>query len=111
MVSAGQLRKRVTFQVETRVPDGGGGFSETWGGDIVVWGQLVPERGSERLEAGRLEAALGGVLRIRSSSETAVITEAYTVKIDGQRYQIRSISNPDQRGKVLEMVVEKGVAT
>jgi SPP1 family predicted phage head-tail adaptor len=110
MARAGKLRKLVTFQIETRVSDGGGGYSETWAGDITTYGGLTIERGAERLEAGRLEAALGGVLEVRASSETLVITEAYSVLIDGVRYQIRSIANPDQRGERLEMVVEKGVA-
>lgn len=109
-ISAGKLNKRVTFQTKMRAPDGGGGFAETWGGDIEVWGQFVPERGQERLEAGRLEASLAGVLRVRYSSDIAVVTEAWSVLIDGVRHQIRSIANPDQKTRIVEMTVERGVA-
>lgn len=110
MARAGQLNKRITFQSEIRTADGGGGFARSWGGDLTVWGQFVPERGSERLEAGRLEASLAGIVRVRHSSETAAIGESHRVLIDGEPFQIRSIANPDQRRRVLEFTVEKGVA-
>lgn len=108
---AGRLRKRVTFQAETRVDDGGGGSSRGWGDDLEVWGEFQPQRGREQLEAGRLEVALAGVLRVRSSSETRAITEKHSVVIDGERFQIRTIANPDGRNTMLEMTVERGVAT
>lgn len=111
MARAGLFRKRVTFQKEIRAADGGGGFERSWGADLVVWGQFTPERGQERLDAGRLEASLGGILRVRGSTQTLAITTAHSVLIDGERFQVRSIANPDQRDAVLEMTVEKGVAT
>lgn len=107
---AGRLRKRVTFQAETRTGDGGGGSARGWGDDLEVWGEFQPQRGREQLEAGRLEAALAGVLRVRSSSETRLVTEKHSVLIDGARFQIRTIANPDGKNDMLEMTVEKGVA-
>lgn len=111
MAGAGALRQRVTFQTETEMPDGGGGYERGWSDVITVWGSLQPERGRERLQADRLQASLGGVLRVRSSTETRAITEAHRVLIDGVPYQIRSIANPDQKNRYLEMTVERGVAT
>lgn len=108
---AGQLNKRVTFQTATETSDGGGGGSTSWGGNVTVWGQFRPERGRERLEAGRLESAEAGVLTVRSSEATRAITSAYRVLIDSIPFNIRAVSNPDQRNKAIEMVVEKGVAT
>lgn len=109
-MGAGQLRDRVTFQKEIRTPDGGGGSTKSWGDDLTVWGQFNPERGRERLAAGRLESALGGVLKIRSSIAARALTTSHRVTIDGDRFQIRSIANPDRRNRFLEMVVEKNVA-
>jgi len=108
---AGRLNKRVTFQRAVFDDDGGGGGAATWTPLVTVWGSFSPERGRERLEAGRVSSALGGVLTVRSASETLVITTADRARIDDVPYQIRSISNPDQRNRNLEMVVESGVAS
>ena len=106
---AGALRHRVTFQREVPTPDGGGGSVSTWEDRYTVWASLRPERGSERLAAGRLEASLALVMTVRSSSESRSVTEAWRVVANGVPHQIRSISNPDQRNKYLEMILERGV--
>lgn len=108
---AGQFRHRVTFQAETETPDSGGGYSLAWSDVTTVWGGFKPERGSERVKAGRLEATLGGVLTVRSSTVTRTITEAHRVLINGDAYNIHAIANPDGRNKYLELSVVKGVAT
>lgn len=111
MPRAGQMNRRVTFQQEVAVADAGGGREHAWSGGFTVWGQFMPESGRERLEAGRLEAALAGVLRVRSSIQARTITASHRVLIDGAAHQIRSIANPDQRRRFIEFVVERGVAT
>jgi SPP1 family predicted phage head-tail adaptor len=111
LMRAGNLNKRVVFESAQSSDDAGGGNVVTWTNFATVWGGFSPERGRERLEAGRVEGASMGVLRVRSSSQTRQITTAYRVKIDGVPYNIRSIENPDQRNRGLEMLVEKGVAT
>lgn len=108
---AGRRRKRVTFQEAFETPDGGGGNATSWRNTVTVWGGLREERGRERVEAGRLESAMAGTLTVLSSSDTRQIGAANRVLIDGIAYQIRSIGNPDQKNKELEMVVERGVAT
>lgn len=110
-MQAGRLRKRAFFQRKDREPDEQGGGAVSWVPLLDRAAAFAPERGRERLKAGRLEAALGGVVTIRSCSATRAITEADRVLIDGVPYQIRSIANPDSRDRDLEIVVEKGVAT
>lgn len=108
---AGRARDRVTFQVETQTDDGGGGYALAWVDALTVSGEYRPERGRERVEAGRLETSMAGTLRVRWSSESRAITTAHRVLIDGEAYQIRSIENEDRRNRDLVMVVERGVAT
>lgn len=93
-----------------RTPDGAGGFSVAWSTALTVWGYLRPERGRERLEAGRLESATMAVLRIRSSAAARAIDASYRAVVDGVHYQIRAIVNPDQRDEYIEMTLEEGVA-
>lgn len=108
---AGRLNKRCTFQSPVETDDGGGGSAIVWTDGVTVWGGLAPERGRERVDAGRLTGNTGGVLTVRSSIATAAITPASRVIIDGETWNVRSNESPDQRGKFREMVVEKGVAT
>jgi SPP1 family predicted phage head-tail adaptor len=109
---AGDLAKRVVFERQTLVDDGGGGSVVTWTTLTTVWAQLITgARGRERLEAGRLEAANMLVLRIRHSSVTSGITELDRVKIGGVPYQIRAIDNVDFRNEMIEMTIERGVAS
>lgn len=110
-MGAGQLRKRVTFEEEVRISDGAGGYASQWQWPVTVWGAIMPERGRERLQSGRLESPVAGILRVRSSAQLRTVKESHRVTIDGVPYQIRSIVNPDSRGKYLDMVVERGVAT
>ena len=67
-MAAGRLRDRVTFQREVSIPDGGGGSVTSWQTFLTVWGGFAPERASERLEAGRIEAAVAGRLTIDRKS-------------------------------------------
>jgi SPP1 family predicted phage head-tail adaptor len=111
-MTAGQLRNRVAFQQELRADDGGGGSEVTWPTAFTVWGGFRPERGQERLEAGRLQSAVAGVLTVRATSQTDQIkAEDWRCTIDGDPYNIRSIVDRDMRGKFYEMTVERGVAT
>lgn len=110
MPAIARLRKRVTFQRESRTADGAGGYALAWTTLCSVWGQNAPERGRERVAAGRVEADLTGILTVRSSTKTRAVTTSDKVLIDGVAHNIRSISNPDQGNRFLEMVVERGVS-
>ena len=108
---AGRLRDRVIFQRETETADNAGGYASSWADYLTVWASFMPERGQERIETDRVNASFSGKLHIRSSSESRAVTESDRVSINGELYNIRSISNPDQRNRMLEMVVERGVGT
>jgi SPP1 family predicted phage head-tail adaptor len=107
---AGHLRSRCAFERRDATADIYGNTSSGWVALVTVSGGLSVERGRERMDAGRLESAVGGVLTVRSSSETRAITAADRVTIVGDVYVIISITDPDQRGATLEMLVERGGA-
>lgn len=108
---AGRLNKRALFQAETSTPDGGGGYVVGWSDVLEVWASLEPERGRERLEAGRLEDAFGAILTIRSSVAALALTTTDRVTVDGEPWQIRSgPANQDQHGRYLTFTIERGVA-
>ncbi len=109
-MTAGLKNSRVTFQRQSEVADGGGGFEKGWTDFTTLSAQFKPERGSERVESGRVATRLAGVLILRSTSKSREIKTSDRVMIGGELYQIRSISNPDQRNRDLEMTVESGAA-
>jgi SPP1 family predicted phage head-tail adaptor len=43
----GELRHRVTIQELVRVPDGLGGYSESWRDVATIWASIEPLRGQE----------------------------------------------------------------
>lgn len=110
MTHAGARNTLVVFRRRVDTPDAGGGFSSAWSEISRCWARFRPERGIERLQAGRVNAVLAGVLTAPSSTETRALDEACQALIDGQDYQIRSIADPDGRNKDLEITVERGVA-
>lgn len=111
MPGAGLLRDRLRFERVNRVSDDGGGSSIDWrpiDGLAAIRGGFFPERSRERLEAGRLQSAVAGTLKVRSSDATRQVTAADRVIINDVPYDIHAITNPDRRGKYLEMTVERG---
>src|SRR5262245_47417813 len=105
-MKAGTLNKRATFQVLTDTPDGGGGFTTAWADYVTVWAQLSPERAREKIKQGRLADSQAGALRVRSSTATRLIDDAYRVVVNGATYNIRSHINPDQMNDMLEFAIE-----
>ncbi|PLW76807.1 phage head closure protein [Cohaesibacter celericrescens] len=105
---AGNLNKRVTFLEPLHTINASGGRVEVWGDDLTVWGGFRPDRGSESEDGGRLQASVSGLLKVRGSSDTRAIGEDWRVLINGDEYRIDAITNPDQRGRELHMVVTKG---
>ena len=110
-MAIGAMRRRMLFETEGETPDGGGGYTSGWSAITTVWGSFKAERGTEKVQAGRLADPVAGVVKVRSSTTTRTIDAEDRVTFGGDVYQIRSIINPDQRNRWLEMVVERGVAT
>lgn len=107
-MSGGQLRDRITFERFTQISDGAGGFIEDWTTLFSCRGAFMPERSRERLEAGRLESAVAGTLKVRSSAALRDVTAGDRAMVNGEPYAIKAVTNPDRRGKYLDMTVERG---
>ncbi|WP_170956245.1 phage head closure protein [Cohaesibacter gelatinilyticus] len=108
---AGSMRDKVSFQRKTKVSDGGGGHEITWVVIAKVSGRLSLEKGGERVQAGRIEAPVSGVLVVRYSSDIAGLTSEDKAVIDDIDYNIKGQPvNRDRRKRELEMTVERGVA-
>jgi SPP1 family predicted phage head-tail adaptor len=110
MAHAGRLDRRCLFETRDTTPDDYGNVtSGGWTPIGTFWAQLTFERGRERMEAGRMESAVGATLKLHSSATTRSIAAADRVTIDGESYAIRAVWLPPRSG-VIEMTIEKGVA-
>jgi len=105
----GAMRDRATFQRRAETDDGYGGVRGAWTDLLTVWGRFAPERGRQAWEAGREQSTVRGILTVRSGSDTQAVTADDAVTIGGERYEIEAITNPDRRGRFLEIMVRRGV--
>jgi len=105
---ARRLRTRLTFYspVENESPTGN--VELGWTPFVSRWAEMAGMRGKEQLQAGRLEAQVPSVVRIRWDSETELITSAFRAGKDGPDFAIVSVSEPDQMRRMIELLLLTG---
>lgn len=113
----GWANLRATFKRDTGVEGVGGSVERVWlpiDNLTRVPVEYKPERGRDRVEAGRIQSSVAGVLRIYGSDATRQITPADTITVHhiggDVDYTIQSVTNPDNTGHQYEMTVEEGVS-
>lgn len=62
---AGDLDQRIELQRLTRMPDGGGGYSEEWTTYATPWASVRPMSGRERYHAQQTQASANYRVTIR----------------------------------------------
>lgn len=110
---AGALDQRIRIEGETRVPDGGGGWTISGYGEVAtVWASVRPLSAREALQAGQLEAA--GTYRVtirnrRDIDPTAAMRIVWVSNGD-KVLNVRQAADPGARAQYRELVAESGVA-
>ena len=112
-IGAGSRSERVTFQRREEVDDGLGNTDGAWVDQFDEAARLQPRTGSEPVIAARLTKIQPYTLTVRSSLRTRQITPAWRAvnARSGASYNIKAITNPDERNADLEMLVVEGEAT
>jgi head-tail adaptor len=118
-IGAADLRERVGFYRPVTTDDGFGNVQVGFAAvpEFSVAAAIVPKLGGEAIISGRLAGKNYDNVTVRTSSQTRDVTTAWKVREErtGVDYNIRSIIDPAQgtpdRGRFLEMLCEKGVAT
>jgi len=106
---SGRLRFPVTFRRLSQVDDGYGNVSDGTFVDLHQdFADVIPSTGKEVVDRGAVEAIHMARLICRSSTLTRAVTEADIVVYNDVEWNIRSVSNPDRRGKWLEFIIERG---
>lgn len=107
-IKSGRLKHRATFRRRSNDGDGYGNVDGDFSDFLSVWSNLRETPGKERLAAGAVESVRTGTLRIWATQTSRAITEADQVVVRGETWNIRGIANADDRGDMLDLVLETG---
>ena len=118
MIGSKELTHFVRFERQSSADDGHGNTVAAWetiSGLSEVGVRFWPEKGRERIEAGRLEATMLGTLTVRFTDTVAAVTAADRVVFlsggyAGKAFQIRSEPVPTPNRTEIDFVIESGVA-
>ncbi|KZY05266.1 MULTISPECIES: phage head closure protein [unclassified Sulfitobacter] len=110
MKGAGRLRHRVTFNRQGEEIDDYGNVVGEFAPLFTVWGNVRETTGKERVEAGAVENVRTATIRIRTSPQANGLTEADQAVARGETWNIRGIAHADDKGAMLDILVESGVA-
>lgn len=113
MTTIGQLRERVAFEYRATVDDGlGNEEAGDWTPGFTVAARIAPARGAESIQAARLAGKQPVLITVRSSTQTREVGLSWRARDvrKGTLYNIRSIVNPDEQNKYLDMECDAGVA-
>jgi head-tail adaptor len=113
-ISAGSMAARVGFERRSSTAGDGAG---NYGGDFFEFyrcaARITPKMGGEEVTAARLQGIQPVIIRLRSCMAARTITpqdRAHDLRGDVY-YNIKSISNPDERNIWIEMMCEAGKPT
>jgi head-tail adaptor len=74
MVRIGSLKRQITFQKNTPVTDGAGGFTDTWTDDKTVYCSIIPNNSTtDKYEFGVAVIKQGFTCLIRYNDYTPVV--------------------------------------
>ncbi|MGD9879023.1 MAG: phage head closure protein [Hyphomicrobiaceae bacterium] len=111
MPRAGSLRERVTIEQEVPVDDGMGGQGKPEWSEIAhvptVWARVMPIRGSERVQAMQLEAAVSHEVTIRYRTD---LTAKHRLLWGSSALNIRAVYH-DEKRRHTTLLCDQGVAT
>ena len=116
---AGELRTRVTIQSEVQVADSGGGAYHAWSTVATTWAKVEPLSGRELLQAEQLQSEVTHLITIRYRSGLHAgmrVIEGEPDTADepsggGLVWNIRTVTNPDQHKRWLELRCTSGTAS
>jgi SPP1 family predicted phage head-tail adaptor len=103
-IVAGKLRKQVSIEGVTRIPDGGGGYIETPIETPLIWASVEPLSGREQLIAMQTGMLRPYRFQLRYLPDTSSMLR---VKYDGRTFDVKSVVDPDERHRELVLLAEE----
>lgn len=105
----GRMDRRITIERKTRVSDGMGGYTESWGELATVWAEIRPLGAREVWDAMRVSAETRFRVRIRwrgDSNGAPYYTSADRVIWQGRTYGIEQVVEIGRRAGLQLLMVE-----
>lgn len=110
-MDAGRLNHRAQFL--RKAVDGSdeyGNPSREYAPMFTVWANVRETTGKERVAAGSIENLRTATVRIRRTTATQGLTEGDQVQARGETWDILGIANADDKGVMLDLLVQAGGA-
>ena len=104
ITSPSELDKRITFQHQTKVPDGMGGFTATWTDAATVWAAIWPVSASETIQAAQATMTVTHRIRIRFRS---VMKASWRISWAGRYFNIVSIIDPNMAHRWIDILCKE----
>lgn len=107
-----QLNRKLALEAPVRVPDGAGGYTETWQALGTVWAEVTARSGSERQIAGVPVSRVGYRIVVRGAPEGSSMRPSPDQRFaEGtRRFVIRAVAERDPRGQYLTCFADEEVA-
>ena len=112
MTIAGELRWKIAFDQRQDVDDEYGNTQSGFVQQFVVRAEVKAKFGGEAVTSARLAGQQPVTICVRQSVRTKKIDESWRARDirNGKEYAIRSIVDPDGKGRWLEILTQTGVA-
>ena len=103
---AGRLRHRVEIQAATEVQDDFGALIKTWAtpAGATVWAAVEPMQGTEAFRDDQEIAKRPVRILMRHRDD---VTVENRIKFGTRIFDIHSVTDPDFRGRMLELMCEE----
>lgn len=105
------LNRRLVLEVPQRMPDGAGGFTETWVELGVLWAEVTPRTGGERAGEELTLARVPYRIVVRGAPVGAAGRPKPGARFrEGERVlQIRAVTEADARGHYLTCFADEEI--
>jgi SPP1 family predicted phage head-tail adaptor len=108
MSNPGEMRTFVTFQNPTLSEDASGAQVAAWADAAAVWVKWVNAHGQEAANSDALKSVQRATVTMRYLSSISALTSLLK---SGERWQVISLDNIQERSEYLELVVERAKGT
>lgn len=106
MIGAGRRRHQLRFQRQGEQVDEYGNVDDDWADLFSCFGNVRETTGKERVAAGALENVRTATVRVQANTQTRGLTEADRVVARNETWGILGIANADDKGAMLDLLVE-----
>ena len=109
---APHLSRRLVLEAPVRVPDGAGGYVETWAPLGNVWADVSLRSGGERAEAGMPVSRTRYRIVVRGAPVGSTMRPAPDQRFtgNGRVYVVRAVAEHDPAGRYLTCFADEEVA-